>query len=255
MTTEKVAVTLENLIGYRRHARARPGHPRLLFTDLAKTWMAGTSPAMTTEFFEARGGAVEHNNVSWWLLVLACARTTADASPPASSHRRGEHHLRQQRLALGLGAVALHRRGEAFEDAVFENSSAAARTASSTCFLRPRALAAGEISDSDSSTTADAIRVRKSFSEILMPAISRKYALTCVVDTARTVPDWSRYWNMRLPGTVRRMPIARTSFEAAHSLRTALPPLALKVSTTQSSSSVTLDFKSVVAPRVPFSRA
>src|SRR5882757_337052 len=116
MTTEKVAVTLENLIGYRRHARARPGHPRLLFTDLAKTWMAGTSPAMTTEFFEARGGAVEHNNVSWWLLVLAFARTTAAVSRPAPSHRRGEHHLRQQRLALGLGAVAFHRRGEALED-------------------------------------------------------------------------------------------------------------------------------------------
>jgi len=34
-----------------------------------------------------------------------------------------------------------------------------------------------------------------------------------------------------------------------------LPPLALKLSTTQSSSIATLDFSSVVAPRVPFSRA
>ena len=124
---------------------------------------------------------------------------------------------------------------------VLDNSSAAARTACSTCFLRPRALAAGEIRDSDSSTTAEAIRVRKSFSEILIPAISRRNALTVVVDTARTVPKPSRYWNMRLPGRLRRMPIARTSFAASHSLRTALPPLALNVRTTQSSSSVTLD--------------
>ena len=76
-----------------------------------------------------------------------------------------------------------------------------------------------------------------------------------MVETPRTMPLASRYWNMRLPGTVCRMPIARTSFAALHSLRTALPPLALKVSTTESSSSVTLDFRSVVAPRVPFSRA
>ncbi len=80
--------------------------------------------------------------------------------------------------------------------------------------------------------------MRKSFSEILMPAISRRNALTWVVETARTLPELSRYWNMRLPGTSRRMPMARTSFAASHSLRTALPPLALKVSTTLSSSSV-----------------
>ena len=43
---------------------------------------------------------------------------------------------------------------------VLESSSAAARTASKTCLRRPRALAAGEIRDSDSSTTADAIKVR-----------------------------------------------------------------------------------------------
>ena len=49
--------------------------------------------------------------------------------------------------------------------------------------------------------------------------------------------------------------MARTSLAASHSLRTALPPLALKVSTTLSSSSVTLDFSSVVAPRVPLRRA
>ena len=49
--------------------------------------------------------------------------------------------------------------------------------------------------------------------------------------------------------------MARTSLAASHSLRTALPPLALKVSTTLSSSSATLDFSSVVAPRVPLSRA
>ena len=138
---------------------------------------------------------------------------------------------------------------------VFDSSSAAARTASSTCFLRPRSLAAGVIRDSDSSTTADAIRVRKSFSEILMPAISRRNVFTVVVETVRTVPELSRYWNMRLPGTVRRMPMARTSLAASHSLRTALPPLALKVRTKLSSSSVTLDFSMVVAPRVPLRRA
>src|SRR5258708_29232754 len=35
--------------GYRetRHARACPGHPRLNGTSARKTWMAGTSPAMT----------------------------------------------------------------------------------------------------------------------------------------------------------------------------------------------------------------
>src|ERR1700712_3821145 len=58
---------------------------------------------------------------------------------------------------------------------------------------------------------------------------------------------------MRFPGTDRRIAIARTSLAASHSLRTALPPLALKLSTTESSSSVTFDFSSVVAPRVPFS--
>ena len=78
-------------------------------------------------------------------------------------------------------------------------------------------------------------------------------AFTVVVETARTVPETSRYWNMRLPGTVRRMPMARTSLAASHSLRTALPPLAVKVSTRLSSSTTTLDFNSVVAPRVPFS--
>src|SRR5580704_3923310 len=32
-----------------RHARARPGHPRLKNVAARKTWMAGTSPAMTRE--------------------------------------------------------------------------------------------------------------------------------------------------------------------------------------------------------------
>src|SRR5947209_5576853 len=32
-----------------RHARACPGHPRLSGIAAIKTWMAGTSPAMTTE--------------------------------------------------------------------------------------------------------------------------------------------------------------------------------------------------------------
>src|SRR5262249_36154760 len=32
-----------------RHARARPGHPRLTLDVAAKTWMAGTSPAMTAD--------------------------------------------------------------------------------------------------------------------------------------------------------------------------------------------------------------
>src|SRR6266516_191712 len=32
-----------------RHARACPGHPRPRFTWASKTWMAGTSPAMTKE--------------------------------------------------------------------------------------------------------------------------------------------------------------------------------------------------------------
>ena len=71
---------------------------------------------------------------------------------------------------------------------VLESLSAAARIASSTCFLRPRWLVAGVIRDSDSTTTAEAISVRKSFSEILMPAISRRNAFTCVVLTARTMP-------------------------------------------------------------------
>src|SRR5260221_593368 len=79
-----------------------------------------------------------------------------------------------------------------------------ARTASRTCLRRPRALAAGEIRDSDSSNTADAISVRKAFSEILMPAISRRKALTWVVETARRLPELSRYWNIRLPGRPRR---------------------------------------------------
>jgi hypothetical protein len=30
-----------------RHARARRGHPRLIIQATTKTWMAGTSPAMT----------------------------------------------------------------------------------------------------------------------------------------------------------------------------------------------------------------
>src|SRR5258708_34338456 len=34
--------------------------------------------------------------------------------------RSRRDHLRQQRFALGLGAIALHRRGKALEDAVFE---------------------------------------------------------------------------------------------------------------------------------------
>src|SRR5581483_2668417 len=32
---------------YLRHARPCAGHPRLCFKDSRKTWMAGTSPAMT----------------------------------------------------------------------------------------------------------------------------------------------------------------------------------------------------------------
>src|SRR5258707_4057286 len=35
--------------GFLRHARACPGHPRLLVAASNKTWMAGTSPAMTAE--------------------------------------------------------------------------------------------------------------------------------------------------------------------------------------------------------------
>ena len=187
--------------------------------------------------------------------------------------RRRHHHLRQQLLALRLRAVALHGRGETFEDAVFEggddgvvdialaavagvleSSSAAARTASSTCLRRPRALAAGEIATAIPAPRRMPSR-RKSFSDILMPAISRRNAFTVVVETARTVPEPSRYWNMRLPGTSRRMPMARTSLAASHSLRTALPPLALNVSTRLSSSRATFDFSSVVAPRVPLRRA
>jgi hypothetical protein len=42
--------------------------------------------------------------------------------PSSILSRRGRYHLRQQRLALGLGAVALHRRGKTLEDAVFERS-------------------------------------------------------------------------------------------------------------------------------------
>jgi hypothetical protein len=41
-----------------RHARAWRGHPRLNFPDAAKTWMAGTSPAMTErERFDPMGTA------------------------------------------------------------------------------------------------------------------------------------------------------------------------------------------------------
>jgi hypothetical protein len=29
------------------HGRARPGHPRLALPDAAKSWVAGTRPAMT----------------------------------------------------------------------------------------------------------------------------------------------------------------------------------------------------------------
>src|SRR3954449_4898998 len=44
------------------------------------------------------------------------------AHPTASVlRRRRRYHLRQQRLALGLGAVALHRRGKTLEDAVLES--------------------------------------------------------------------------------------------------------------------------------------
>jgi hypothetical protein len=32
-----------------RHARPRAGHPRLIWLRKKKTWMAGTSPAMTRE--------------------------------------------------------------------------------------------------------------------------------------------------------------------------------------------------------------
>jgi hypothetical protein len=35
-------------IAFLRHARACPGHPRLQGCAANKTWMAGTSPAMTT---------------------------------------------------------------------------------------------------------------------------------------------------------------------------------------------------------------
>jgi hypothetical protein len=34
-----------------RHARLHAGHPRLCFKDVQKTWMAGTSPAMTKKDF------------------------------------------------------------------------------------------------------------------------------------------------------------------------------------------------------------
>src|SRR4051812_16726303 len=33
-----------------RHARAWRGHPRLSFLNCSKTWMAGTSPAMTSGY-------------------------------------------------------------------------------------------------------------------------------------------------------------------------------------------------------------
>src|SRR5258705_11405642 len=37
-----------------RHARACPGHPRLNASARTKTWMAGTSPAMTNRRFSLK---------------------------------------------------------------------------------------------------------------------------------------------------------------------------------------------------------
>src|SRR6266852_2632024 len=48
----------------RRHARACRGHPRLSCGSSArKTWMAGTSPAMTAEKWQSRGTGGELNVV------------------------------------------------------------------------------------------------------------------------------------------------------------------------------------------------
>src|SRR5712691_8409961 len=100
---------------------------------LAMTVEVATAPSTSSRASEARPGihnrrasllrrssAVSGLSIDSAVRALAFARMTASPLRRAPLHRSRDDHLRQQTLALGLGAVALHRRGEAFEDAVLE---------------------------------------------------------------------------------------------------------------------------------------
>src|SRR5205085_9864459 len=84
-TQEETIIRLRHIV---RHARACPGQPRPCSLAARKTWMAGTSPAMTEE----RGNT---------------------ASPDDASHRRENHEatlgpLSHQPLASGPKTCLQH---------------------------------------------------------------------------------------------------------------------------------------------------
>jgi len=68
-----------------RHARACPGHPRLGGTSARKTWMAGTSPAMTKDFL-LFGESLKMLGAFW--IIQARVETLDHLNVPA--HDAGE---------------------------------------------------------------------------------------------------------------------------------------------------------------------
>ncbi len=69
----KNARRIRRRLTFARHARPCAGHPRSFFFDAAKTWMAGTSPAMTEEGVAGRAGPPEPRNPHLLAAFLAMA--------------------------------------------------------------------------------------------------------------------------------------------------------------------------------------
>ena len=68
--------------------------------------------------------------------------------------------------------------------------------------------------------------MRKSFSEIFTPAISRRNTFTSRARTRRDSPSSARYWNSRRPGSVAQHVRARPRARGhLNSFATVLPPL------------------------------
>src|SRR4029077_12276493 len=97
-------------------------------------------------------------------------------------------------------------------------------TAARPCWRRGPPRAARVTCASVSSTRADARSMRKSFNEMLVPAISRKHVFTSCVVTVRTSPFSSWCWNSRRPGNRKSGLMALASRPAATSLVMIFPP-------------------------------
>src|SRR4051812_24846339 len=74
---------------FRRHVRARPGHPRLACDATIKTWMPGTSPGMTKEKGPGKTGA-------FFASIRAERSARIEFDDQMRLHLHRERHVRQR---------------------------------------------------------------------------------------------------------------------------------------------------------------